>query len=72
MLPASSISAISLQAPAEVNTKHLYTLDVADDFPLGIMSLTVDHKIELKCQKLLKIPLLYANTTQFTFQERMS
>ena len=44
MLPARSISLISVQAPTELNTKHPYQLDVTDDYPSGIIPLAVDHK----------------------------
>ena len=58
MLPARSISVISVQAPTKVNTRHLYQLDAIDDLPLGSISLAVDPKIDQKNPKLLKIPLL--------------
>ena len=56
MLPARSISVISVQVPTELNTKHLYQMGVTDDLPSGIIPLAVDHKINHKYPKLLKIP----------------
>ena len=55
ILPPGYISLISVQAPTELDTKHLYS---------GIMPLAVDHKIDHKYPKLLKIPL--PNTEQNT------
>ena len=57
-LPPRSILVISVQAPMELNIKHLYQLDAIDDLPSGIIPLSVDHKIGHKYPKLLKIPLL--------------
>ena len=48
---------ISVQAPTELDTKHLYQLDATDDLPSGIIPLAVDHKIDHMYPKLLKIPL---------------
>ena len=58
MLPPKSISIISVQAPNNLNTRHLYQLDATDDLPSGIIPLAVDHNIDHKYPKLLKIPLL--------------
>ena len=57
-LPPRSIYIISGLAPTELNTKHLYQLDAADDLPSGIISLAMYHKIDHRQQKLLKISLL--------------
>ena len=38
--------------------KHSYQLDATDDLPPDIIPLVVDHKIDHKYPKLLKIPLL--------------
>ena len=56
-LPPRSISVISAQAPTELDTKHLYQLD-ATDLTSGIIPLVMDHEIDHKYLKLLKIPLL--------------
>ena len=68
-LPPRSISITSVQAPTELNTKHIYKLNPADD-PSGIISLAVDHKIDHKYPKLLKI--LFLNTEHNTSQEKPS
>ena len=57
-LPPRSISIISVQVPIELNIKHLYKLNTPDDILSGIIPLPVDHKIDHKCPKLLKIHLL--------------
>ena len=57
-LPPRNISKISVQAPTELNTKHIYHINSADDLPTGIIPLAVDYKIDNKYPKLLKIPLL--------------
>ena len=56
-LAPRSISVISVQVPTKLNLKHLYQPDAADDLPSGIIPLAVDHKIDHKYPKLLKIPL---------------
>ena len=53
MLPPISVSVISVKAPTELNTRHLYQLDVTNNLP----PLAVDHKIDHKYPKLLRIPL---------------
>ena len=58
ILPTRSISVISVQAPTELNTRHLYQLDVTGDLPPGIIPLAVICKIDHKYPKLLQIPLL--------------
>ena len=58
MLPTRSVSAMSVKAPTELNTRHLYQLDATDNLPPGIISLAVDHKIDHKYSKILCIPLL--------------
>ena len=57
-LPSWNIFVISVQALARPNTKHIYQLDVTNDLISGIITLTVDHKIDHKHPKLLKIPLI--------------
>ena len=44
------------KAPTELNTKHIYQLDTADDLTSGI-SIAVDHRIDHKYPKLQNIPL---------------
>ena len=46
-----------MQAPTEC-TEHLYQLDATDELLSGILPLAVNHKIDYKYPKLLKIPLL--------------
>ena len=60
MLPARSISVISVQVLTELNTSHFYQLDATDNLPSGIIPLPVDHKIDHKYPTLLKVPLLNA------------
>ena len=57
-LPSRSITVISVQAPTELNTNHIYQLDTKDDLLSGIIPLAVDHKIDHKYPKSLKMPLL--------------
>ena len=57
MLPPGIISVISVQAPTELDTKHLCQLDAIGDLASGIIPLALDHKIELQYHKLLKTPL---------------
>ena len=54
-----SISILSVQAPAVLNTKPLYQLDFIGDQPSGIIPLAVHHKIDHKYPKLMMIPLLH-------------
>ena len=58
MLPPRSVSVISVKAPTELNTRHLYQLDATDNLAPDIIPLEVDHKIDHKYPKLLGIPLL--------------
>ena len=58
MLPPRSVSVISVKTPTELTTRHLYQLDTADNLPSGIIPLAVDHIIDHKYHKLLRIPLL--------------
>ena len=50
-----------VQTPTELDMQHIYTLDVGNNLPLGIIPLAVDHKIDQKYPKSLNIPIL--NTT---------
>ena len=45
--------------------RHLYQLDDIDDLLSGVMYLAVDHKIDHKYPKLLKIPLLNKDYNTF-------
>ena len=66
MLSPRSVSVISVKAPTQLNTRHLYQLDTTDKLPLGIIPMALDHKINHKYPKLLRIPLLSTenNTVQ--------
>ena len=55
-LPPRSISVIAVQAPTELNTKHLPT-NASDDQPLGIIPIAVTHRLLHKYPNLLKITL---------------
>ena len=57
ILQPRTISVISGQAPTKVNTKYLYQLYATDDLPSGIIPLAVEHKIDHRYPRLLKIPL---------------
>ena len=61
-----------MQAPMELDMKHIYHFDVTVNLPSGIIPLAVYHKIDHKHSELLNIPYSTPNTTQFTFQERPS
>ena len=56
-LPPRRISVISVQAPTELNMKHLYQLYTANDPLTGIIILAVNHKIYHKCPKSPKVSL---------------
>ena len=58
MLPSRGISVISVQAPTELTTRHLYHLDATNDLLSGVIPLEVDHKIDHMYSILLQIPLL--------------
>ena len=49
-LPSRGISIIAVQTPTELNTKHIYQLNAANDLPSGIISLAVNHRIDLNDQ----------------------
>ena len=49
---------MSVNASTELNTRYLYQLDATDNLPPDIVPLAVDHTIDHKYPKLLKIPLL--------------
>ena len=66
MLPPRSILVISVKAPTELNTRHLHQLDATDNLQPGVIPLAVDHKINHKYPKLLRISLL--NTEHTTVQ----
>ena len=66
MLPDRSVSVISVKAPIELNTRHLYQLDATDNLLSGIIPLAVDHKTGHKYPKLPFILLL--NMEQRTVQ----
>ena len=57
-LPPGSICVIAVQAPTELNTKHIYQLNASDDLPSGIIPLAVNHWIHHKYPRLLNITLL--------------
>ena len=57
-LPLRSISVIAVQAPTELNTKHIYQLNASGDLLSGIIPFAVDHRIHYKYPKLLNLPLL--------------
>ena len=63
-LPPRSISVISVKAPIKLNTKHINPVNATDDLLSGIIPLAVDHKMDHKYLKLLKIPLF--NTEHHT------
>ena len=58
MLPPRNVSIISVQAPMDLNTRHLYQLNATDNLPPGIIPMAVDLKIDHKYPKLLCITLL--------------
>ena len=47
-----------VQAPTELDTQHIYTLNTSDDNTLDLIPLAADHKINHKYPKLLNIPIL--------------
>ena len=57
-LQPRNISVVSVQAPTELNTQHIYALDYSEDLPLSLIPLVVDHKIHHKYPKLPSIPIL--------------
>ena len=63
MLPARSISVISVQAPTELNTKISTNWML---LPSGVIPLAGDHKINNKHLKLLKILNTEHNTVQIS------
>ena len=47
-----------VKTTTELDTQHIYTLDVSDDLPLGLIPLVVDHKIDHKYPKSASILIL--------------
>ena len=39
-----------VQTPNALDTKHIYVLEIGDNFPLGIIPLEVDHKMTISIQ----------------------
>ena len=54
-----SVSVITIQAPTDLNPKHIYKLSTSDNLPDGLIPLAVDHKVDHKYAKLLTY--MYSN-----------
>ena len=64
------IKSYQQKAPTDLNTRHPYQLDAIDNLQPGIIHLAVDHKIDHKYPKLLKIPLLNTENTTVKFPRK--
>ena len=49
---------VTVQAQTELEIRHIYQLDIANDLPLEFIPLAVDHRIHHKDSKWSNIPLL--------------
>ena len=45
-LKPRSISVITVQAPTQLDTHHIYTFYISEDLSLGVIPLAVEHKIK--------------------------
>ena len=65
------IAVIVVRTPTELDTQHIYVLDVSDYLHLGLIPLVVDHKINHKYLKSLSRPILNTEYDRVAFLQEL-
>ena len=70
-LQCGCVSIITVQISTELNSQYIFKLDTSEDLLDGLIPLVVDHKVNCKYPKLLKIPAINTSYNRAMSQDQL-